>query len=111
MVADEQLKKPEDARCLEWLDAQPGRSVVYVAFGSFTVFSPRQFEELALGLELTGRLFLWVVRPDFAAGGLSEAWLDEFQRRVGSAGMIVSWCPQQQVCRKLHATLALRGII
>jgi len=52
-----------------------------------------------------------VVRPDFAAGGLSEAWLDEFQRRVGSAGMIVSWCPQQQVCRKLHATLALRGII
>ena len=113
MVADEQLKKPEDARCLEWLDAQPGRSVVYVAFGSFAVFSPRQFEELALGLglELTGRPFLWLVRPDFATGGLSEAWLEEFQRCVGGAGMIVSWCPQQQVCRKLHATLALRGII
>lgn len=64
LVADEQLKKPvgqflpEDARCLEWLDAQPGRSVVYVAFGSFAVFIPRQFEELALGLELTGRPFL-----------------------------------------------------
>lgn len=45
-----------------------------------------------------------MVRPDFAAGGLSEAWLDEFQRRVGSAGMIVSWCPQQQVL--VHGAVA-----
>ncbi|CAN6286773.1 unnamed protein product [Urochloa humidicola] len=88
---------PEDARCLGWLDARPDRSVVYVAFGSFTVFNPRQFEELALGLELTGRPFLWVVRPDFAAG-FSKAWLDEFRLRVGGdTGLIVSWCPQQQV--------------
>jgi hypothetical protein len=86
---------PEDTGCLEWLDAQADRSVVYVAFGSFTVFNPRQFEELALGLELTGRPFLWVVWPDFATG-LSKAWLDEFRDRVGR-GMIVSWCPQQQV--------------
>ncbi|CAL4927424.1 unnamed protein product [Urochloa decumbens] len=104
LLADPKLEKPvgqflpEDARCLGWLDARADRSVVYVAFGSFTVFDPRQFEELALGLELTGRPFLWVVRPDFAGGGLSEAWLDEFQRRVGGdSGLIVSWCPQQQV--------------
>ncbi|CAN6315201.1 unnamed protein product [Urochloa humidicola] len=102
LLADLQLEKPvgqflpEDARCIGWLDARADRSVVYVAFGSFTVFNPRQFEELALGLELTGRPFLWVVRPDFAAG-FSKAWLDEFQRRVGELGMIVSWCPQQQV--------------
>ncbi|TKV91274.1 hypothetical protein SEVIR_9G084700v4 [Setaria viridis] len=102
LFADVQFKKPvgqflpEDARCLEWLDAWPDRSVVYVAFGSFTVFNPHQFEELALGLELTGRPFLWVVRPDFVAG-LSKPWLDEFQRRVGDSGLIVSWCPQQQV--------------
>ncbi|OEL22522.1 UDP-glycosyltransferase 83A1 [Dichanthelium oligosanthes] len=66
----EDLKKPvgqflpEDTRCLQWLDAQPDGSVVYMAFGSFTVFDPRQFEELALGLELIGQPFLWVVRPD-----------------------------------------------
>ncbi|CAL4936058.1 unnamed protein product [Urochloa decumbens] len=102
LLADLQLEKPvgqflpEDARCIGWLDARPDRSVVYVAFGSFTVFDPRQFEELALGLELTGRPFLWVVRPDFASG-FSKAWLDEFQRRVGDSGLIVSWCPQQQV--------------
>ncbi|XP_066386109.1 UDP-glycosyltransferase 83A1-like [Miscanthus floridulus] len=102
LLADRQFQRPvgqfllEDTGCLEWLDAQADRSVVYVAFGSFTVFNPRQFEELALGLELAGRPFLWVVRPDFAAG-LSKAWLDEFRDRVGGRGMIVSWCPQQQV--------------
>jgi hypothetical protein len=116
LVADLQFKKPvghflpENARCLEWLDVQPGRSVVYVAFGSFTVFSPHQFEELALGLELTGRPFLWVVRPDFAAG-LSKAWLDEFQHRVGGSGMIVSWCPQQQVRCTPHDFRGTKSVV
>ncbi|TKV91278.1 hypothetical protein SEVIR_9G085100v4 [Setaria viridis] len=88
---------PEDTRCLRWLDAQPDGSVVYVAFGSFTVFDPCQFQELALGLELTGRPFLWVVRPNFTTGELSKAWFDEFLARVAGKGMVVSWCPQQQV--------------
>jgi len=70
---------------------------VYVAFGSSTVFDPRQFQELALGLELTGRPFLWVVRPDFTTGDLSEAWFVEFQARVAGTGMVVSWYPQQKV--------------
>ncbi|KAL6894116.1 hypothetical protein ACP4OV_008214 [Aristida adscensionis] len=87
---------PEDTACLEWLDARHDGSVVYVAFGSMAIFDRRQFEELALGLELAGRPFLWVVRPDFAAG-LSKASLDEFVLRVAGTGMIVSWCPQQQV--------------
>lgn len=103
LFADAALRKPvgqllpEDTGCLRWLDAQPDGSVVYVAFGSFTVFNPRQFEELALGLELTGRPFLWVVRPDFTTGGLSKAWFDGFQARVAGTGMVVSWCPQQKV--------------
>ncbi|KAF6982119.1 hypothetical protein CFC21_000551 [Triticum aestivum] len=63
--------QPEDDECMSWLDAQPERSVVYVAFGSFTMFNRRQFEELALGLELSGRPFLW--------------------------GKLVSWSPQQRV--------------
>jgi hypothetical protein len=104
LFADAELLKPvgqllpEDTGCLRWLDAQPDGSVVYVAFGSFAIFNPRQFEELALGLELTGRPFLWVVRPDFTTGGgLSKAWFDEFQGRVAGRGVVVSWCPQQKV--------------
>ncbi|CAL4927422.1 unnamed protein product [Urochloa decumbens] len=103
LFADRELQKPvghfllpEDERCIKWLDAQPDGSVVYVAFGSLAVFDPCQFVELAEGLELTGRPFVWVVRPDFTAG-LSMAWLDEFQKRVAGTGIIVSWCSQQQV--------------
>jgi hypothetical protein len=104
LFADQELRKPvgqfwpEDVSCLEWLDAHPVSSVVYVAFGSLTIFDPRQFQELAEGLELTGRPFLWVVRPDFTSDGVSKAWFDEFQSRIAGKGMIVSWCPQQQVC-------------
>uniref|UniRef100_A0ACD5VC83 Uncharacterized protein n=1 Tax=Avena sativa TaxID=4498 RepID=A0ACD5VC83_AVESA len=90
---------PEDTRCLGWLDAQPDNSVVYAAFGTSTVFAPRQLKELAEGLELTGRPFLWVVRPDFTSGaGVSiKAWFDEFETRVAGKGLVVSWCSQQQV--------------
>ncbi|KAM0929477.1 hypothetical protein ACQ4PT_001552 [Festuca glaucescens] len=103
LFADQELRKPVgqfwpvDTGCLKWLDAQSSSSVVYVAFGSFTIFDPRQFRELAEGLELTSRPFLWVVRPDFTSGGLSKEWFDGFQSRVAGKGTIVSWCPQQQV--------------
>jgi hypothetical protein len=103
LFADAALRKPvgqflpEDTGCLPWLDAQPDGSVVYVAFGSFAIFDLRQFTELAEGLKLTRRPFLWVVRPDFTTGDLSEAWFDEFKDRVAGKGMVVSWCPQQQV--------------
>ncbi|CAK7323020.1 unnamed protein product [Dovyalis caffra] len=29
---------PEDSTCLKWLDQQPPNSVVYIGFGSFTLF-------------------------------------------------------------------------
>ncbi|GJR56508.1 hypothetical protein Tco_1407029 [Tanacetum coccineum] len=53
----------EDSTCLAWLDQQPPSSVIYIAFGSFTIFNQTQFQELALGLELSNKPFLWVVRP------------------------------------------------
>nr|GFA37911.1 UDP-glycosyltransferase 83A1-like [Tanacetum cinerariifolium] len=53
----------EDSSCVTWLDQQPFCSVIYVAFGSLTILNQHQFEELALGLDLINRPFLWVVRP------------------------------------------------
>ncbi|XVF60663.1 hypothetical protein PTKIN_Ptkin08bG0066300 [Pterospermum kingtungense] len=83
----------EDTTCLQWLDQQPPGSVVYVAFGSFTVFDQIQFEELALGLELSNRPFLWVVRPDITEG--KDCINPEgFEERVGSQGKMVGWAPQ-----------------
>ncbi|XP_051140852.1 UDP-glycosyltransferase 83A1-like [Andrographis paniculata] len=86
----------EDAACLEWLDEQPSNSTVYAAFGSFTVFDRIQFRELALGLELTNRPFLWVVRNDIIDDS-DNAFPDGFLDRVKLRGKIVKWAPQQKV--------------
>lgn len=88
---------PEDSTCLNWLDQQPLCSVVYVAFGSSTIFNEAQFQELALGLELSNKSFLWVVRTnnlDFK----TDIFLKIFVDRIGrQKGKIVSWAPQQKV--------------
>jgi len=44
------------------LDKQPNGSVLYVSFGSGGTLSQEQLNELALGLEMSGQRFLWVVR-------------------------------------------------
>ncbi|KAF8378797.1 hypothetical protein HHK36_030146 [Tetracentron sinense] len=87
---------PEDSTCLSWLNQQPSCSVIYVAFGSFTVLDQTQFHELALGLELTGLPFLWVVRPDLTAGQ-AATYPDGFQARVAARGRMGGWVPQQKV--------------
>ncbi|XP_010936390.1 UDP-glycosyltransferase 83A1 [Elaeis guineensis] len=87
---------PEDATCMAWLDEQPANSVIYVAFGSFTIFNQIQFQELALGLELSGRTFLWVVRLDLTSE-TSDAYPEGFRDRVMTKGRMVGWAPQQKV--------------
>ncbi|KAI3503256.1 hypothetical protein L1887_31695 [Cichorium endivia] len=86
----------EDSTCLEWLDQQPPCSVIYVAFGSITIFNQTQFEELALGLELSNRPFLWVVRPGMTKE-TTAAYPDGYLERIGCHGRVVSWAPQQKV--------------
>ncbi|KAJ4707334.1 UDP-glycosyltransferase [Melia azedarach] len=87
---------PEDSTCLKWLNQQQPNSVIYVAFGSFTVFDKIQFQELALGLELCHKPFLWVVRPDITYDS-NDAYPEGFQDRVGTRGQMVGWAPQQKV--------------
>nr|AEB61488.1 UDP-glucosyltransferase [Lamium galeobdolon] len=87
---------PEDESCLSWLDTKLPESVIYVSFGSIAVVSQQQLDELALGLELSGRAFLWVVRPDLV-NGLRAVYPDGFLERVSGIGMIVEWAPQERV--------------
>ncbi|XP_057492323.1 UDP-glycosyltransferase 83A1-like [Actinidia eriantha] len=86
----------EDSTCLQWLDQQPAHSVIYVAFGSFTVFDRNQFQELALGLELTNRPFLWVVRPDITEE-TDDPYPKGFKDRTAKHGRMVGWAPQQTI--------------
>ncbi|KAL6553050.1 hypothetical protein OROGR_006892 [Orobanche gracilis] len=108
LLASNRLGRPagcfwqEDSACLAWLDRQPANSVVYVAFGSFTLFDRKQFEELALGLELNNSPFLWVVRPDSTpthdnTDDDNAYYPEGFKDRVKDRGLMVRWAPQQQV--------------
>lgn len=47
--------------CIEWLDKQEKRSVVYVSAGSIVMLSCDEMHEIAFGLRNSGRPFLWVV--------------------------------------------------
>ncbi|KAH6825052.1 hypothetical protein C2S53_014046 [Perilla frutescens var. hirtella] len=86
----------EDASCLSWLDAKPAGSVLYISFGSLATYSQQQLDELALGLELSGRAFLWVVRVDLANGSRA-VYPDGFLERVREFGRVVEWAPQTRV--------------
>ncbi|OIT05832.1 PREDICTED: UDP-glycosyltransferase 83A1-like [Nicotiana attenuata] len=89
---------PEDSNCLKWLDLQPLNSVIYVAFGSLTILDSIQFQELALGLELSKRRFLWVVRENLLTEEAADnAYPKGFKDRISNRGHIVKWAPQQQV--------------
>ncbi|VAH86467.1 unnamed protein product [Triticum turgidum subsp. durum] len=54
--------KAERNECLEWLDAQPDRSVVFLCLGSKGTLSAEQLKEIAVGLDRSGQRFLWSVR-------------------------------------------------
>ncbi|MFS7948033.1 putative limonoid glucosyltransferase [Helianthus anomalus] len=86
----------KDTTCLTWLDQQPVGLVIYVAFGSFTIFDQHQFEELALALEDTKKPFLWVVRPG-PSGSMDNIFPSGYLDRIGTRGKLVRWAPQQEV--------------
>jgi len=83
----------EDLTCLSWLNEQPAGSVIYVAFGSTSLvsISQHQFDQIALGLELAGRPFLWVIKSDLTKG-FNPKYPDGFAN-----GKIVQWAPQEKV--------------
>ncbi|KAL5571818.1 hypothetical protein UlMin_021415 [Ulmus minor] len=100
----------ESCECLNWLDNQPSKSVLFVSFGSGGTLSYDQTKEIALGLELSGQRFLWVLRsPNNEKSNASflsaESFGDPFPflpkgflERVKGRGLVVSsWAPQAQV--------------
>jgi hydroquinone glucosyltransferase len=97
--------------CIEWLDRQPDRSVIFVSFGSGGALPTEQMRELALGLELSEQRFLWVVRSPSDEGAVNDNYYDAeskkdplaylpegFVERTKDVGLVVpSWAPQIRV--------------
>ncbi|KAA8546691.1 hypothetical protein F0562_003078 [Nyssa sinensis] len=83
----------------QWLDKQVKASVVYVAFGSEAKPSQAELTEIALGLELSGLPFFWILRE---RRGLADTELielpDGFEERTKGRGMVwTSWAPQLKI--------------
>ncbi|KAM5572206.1 hydroquinone glucosyltransferase-like [Rosa sericea] len=96
--------------CLSWLNSQPEGSVLFVSFGSGGTLSSEQMNELALGLEMSGVRFLWVVRSPNETSTSATYFGDQgsndpssflplgFLERTKELGLVVpSWAPQVQI--------------
>ncbi|PON67268.1 UDP-glucuronosyl/UDP-glucosyltransferase [Parasponia andersonii] len=96
--------------CLAWLDKQPRGSVLFVSFGSGGTHSPEQINEIALGLEMSGQRFLWVVRRPYDKKDDGATYFgrnekpsfdflpDGFLERTKGVGMVMHpWAPQAQI--------------
>ncbi|KAL6502043.1 hypothetical protein OROGR_027176 [Orobanche gracilis] len=91
---------PKSHECLEWLDKQEARSVIYVSFGTTVSFSDEEINELAQGLAQSGVKFIWVLRDadkcDVFDGDVRRYELSEgFGEGVGM--VVREWAPQPQI--------------
>ncbi|KAM7481200.1 hypothetical protein LguiB_005783 [Lonicera macranthoides] len=90
-------------KCLDWLEKQEPRSVIYVSFGTTVSMTDEEIKELAIGLEKSEQKFLCVLRDadkgDIFEGGVMRYELPEgHEKRVGGVGMVVrDWAPQLEI--------------
>ncbi|PON55682.1 UDP-glucuronosyl/UDP-glucosyltransferase [Parasponia andersonii] len=90
---------------IEWLNSKPKTTVVYVSFGTLSVLSKPQMEEIAKGLLEFGRPFLWVIREksqNDSEKGQNDKDNDDgdelsCREVLDKLGMIVPWCSQIEI--------------
>ncbi|CAI0542136.1 unnamed protein product [Linum tenue] len=104
---------------IEWLDAQPPSSVVFLCFGSLGSFCEEQLKEIAAALERSGERFLWSVRrsPEKApamevlngngADSFGDLLPGGFLERTAGRGKVIGWAPQTAVL----AHRSVRGFV
>ncbi|CAH8337359.1 unnamed protein product [Eruca vesicaria subsp. sativa] len=83
----------EDRSCIEWLNKQKPRSVIYISMGSFYHMETKEVLEMAWGLSNSNQPFLWVIR----SGSIVNSFPDELSKMVSERGYIVKWAPQIEV--------------
>ncbi|XP_077252723.1 UDP-glycosyltransferase 92A1-like isoform X2 [Tasmannia lanceolata] len=90
--------------CGEWLNLHRPCSVLYISFGSQNSISTSQMMALAMGLERSGKAFIWAIRAPIGfdkTDDFRSEWLPEgFEARVGERkqGILVrKWAPQLEI--------------
>ncbi|XP_021745709.1 crocetin glucosyltransferase, chloroplastic-like [Chenopodium quinoa] len=96
------FQQSKEADYMEWLNSQGKNSkVIYLSFGSISVLSKPQMEELARALIQTHRPFLWVISREKASHGINVEGNNEEElsclEELKQQGLIVPWCSQVEV--------------
>ena len=104
---------------VDWLDKQEEESVIYVSLGSGYTMSYKQIKEMALGLELSGKKFVWSLRPPSTKNGAdhyltageenetthasklepSNSFPHEFYRIQSNGIVVMDWAPQLDILK------------
>lgn len=97
-VLQETAKGELEEKWEKWLSKFEKKSVVYCAFGSQMILPKNRFQELVLGLEMTGLPFLVAVSKPLGAESIEEALPEGFLERVGERGVVYGgWVQQTQI--------------
>ncbi|XP_050380457.1 UDP-glycosyltransferase 73D1-like [Argentina anserina] len=86
----------DEIQCLQWLASMEPRSVIYACLGSLCRLVPSQLIEIGLGLEASGKPFIWVIKTCSKYEEL-EKWLveEKFEERIKGRGLLIKgWAPQ-----------------
>ncbi|CAD6256135.1 unnamed protein product [Miscanthus lutarioriparius] len=87
-----------DDATVQWLDAQPPKSVVYVALGGEVPLRVDQVHEMAHGLEMAEARFLWALRPPRGVPDDMDVLPPGFQERTRGHGLVtMGWVSQNTV--------------
>ncbi|CAL5342689.1 unnamed protein product [Camellia sinensis] len=96
-VIPEPPTSPLEEKWATWLGQFEPRSVIYCAFGSECNLKMKQFQELVLGLELSGLPFLAALKPPIGSDSVQAALPEKFVTRVEQRGIVHGGWVQQQV--------------
>ncbi|RAL37019.1 hypothetical protein DM860_003941 [Cuscuta australis] len=97
----EPTDEPLDDKISNFLKKFGSASVVFCSFGSELFLDFSQFQELVLGLELTGLPFLLAgTKPPKGTTSIQDALPEGFQERVREKAVLYEgWVPQTQILR------------
>ncbi|EOA19670.1 hypothetical protein CARUB_v10003323mg [Capsella rubella] len=90
MLPEPDTSKPlEEQYWSQFLSGFPHGSVVFCAFGRQTVLEKDQFQELCLGMEMTGLPFLLAVNRPRGSSTVQEGLPEGFEERVKGRGLVL----------------------
>ncbi|KAJ0261615.1 hypothetical protein HA466_0047000 [Hirschfeldia incana] len=95
MLPEPDKIKPLEDRWDHWLNQFEPGSVVYCSLGSEIILEKEKFQELCLGMELTGLPFLVAVKPPKGVSTIQEALPEGFEERVKERGVVCGEWVQQ----------------